>query len=104
MSQDVVKLKWYWVPAFAGKTPEGLLVPHKDNSPAQPLRGARELSLGSGGGLSSQRVSPQVVSLLTRFTFVFGMGTGGSTSPCHQTCWQPPGHQTYKVHALRLAP
>ena len=41
--------------------------------------------LGSGGGLLSQRVSPQVSSLLTRFTFVFGMGTGGSTSPCHQS-------------------
>ena len=44
----------------------------------------REALQGSGSGLSSQGVTPQVLSLLTRFTAVFGMGTGGSTSPCHQ--------------------
>ena len=64
---------------------------HKKRKPlALPSsKGSRGSRLGfksPGGGLPSQRVSPQVFSLLTRFTFVFGMGTGGSTSPCHQTC------------------
>lgn len=40
----------------------------------------------SGGGLPSHTLSGAVFSLLTRFTVVFGMGTGGSTSPCHQSC------------------
>ena len=37
-----------------------------------------------GNGLSSQAVSRQVLSLLARFTTVFGMGTGGAKPPCHQ--------------------
>ena len=35
---------------------------------------------GPGIGLFSQRVAPPVSSTLRRFTSVFGMGTGGSTS------------------------
>ena len=37
-----------------------------------------------GSGLSSQAVTHQVLSLLTRFTSVFEMGTGGTALPCHQ--------------------
>ena len=37
-----------------------------------------------GDGLSSQAVTHQVLSLLIRFTAVFGMGTGGTISPDHR--------------------
>ena len=39
----------------------------------------------SGGGLSFQRVAPQVLSLRAVFTAVFGMGTGGILSLNHLT-------------------
>ena len=41
-----------------------------------------------GNGLFSHTVSHAVPSLLTRFTSVFGMGTGGSTSPSHQSTFE----------------
>ena len=37
-----------------------------------------------GKGLSSHGVAPTVLSVLRRFTTVFGMGTGGSTARYHQ--------------------
>ncbi len=37
-----------------------------------------------GRGLSSHGVAPTVLSVLRRFTTVFGMGTGGSTARYHQ--------------------
>ena len=49
---------------------QGLKTPKNDKSP--------------GNGLSSQAVSHQVLSLLARFTTVFGMGTGGTMLPYHQ--------------------
>jgi hypothetical protein len=39
-----------------------------------------------GTGLFFQAVSRQVLSLLTVFTFVFGMGTGVFRSQWHQVC------------------
>ena len=41
-------------------------------------------SVNPGKGLSSRGVAPTVLSVLRRFTTVFGMGTGGSTARYHQ--------------------
>ena len=41
-------------------------------------------SVNPGKGLSSHGVAPTVLSVLRRFTTVFGMGTGGSTARYHQ--------------------
>ncbi len=43
-----------------------------------------------GTGLSSQAVSRQVLSLLTVFTVVFGMGTGVFRSLWHQEPFRAP--------------
>ena len=45
--------------------------------------------INPGTGLSSQAVTHQVLSLLTVFTFVFGMGTGVFRSLRHQEAFVP---------------
>ncbi len=46
--------------------------------------GMRSGESNPGRGLSSHGVAPTVLSMLRRFTTVFGMGTGGSTARYHQ--------------------
>ena len=48
------------------------------------LRFRLSLKIRSGNELSSRAVSRQVVSPQIVFTTVFGMGTGGFLSLCHQ--------------------
>ena len=47
-------------------------------------RAPKGFKVNPGDGLSSQAVTHQVLSLLIRFTAVFGMGTGGTISPDHR--------------------
>ena len=57
-------------------------------------------SINPGSGLSSREVTLQLLSLLTRFTAVFGMGTGGTTSPCHQKLHRGHTPKTTSMRAL----
>jgi hypothetical protein len=62
------------------------------------LRGIGEKKMPPGSGVFSQGVAPSVSSALKRFTSVFGMGTGGSTS------LKPPvGKRDYSTSTLQLS-
>ena len=62
---------------------------HKKKSTKKAASYSLEAFITPGTGLSFQAVSHQVLSLLTVFTVVFGMGTGVFRSHEHQ---EPLGH------------